>query len=71
MEKLSEHEGATVFEKKVVKTGQKRKRLEKGDPSDVDGYQGNIHIHILLKVLNLSIVFIKLCINYRSMEGIC
>ena len=47
-----------MFEKKLVRTGQKRKRLEKGDPSDVDGYQGNVHIHILWKVLNLSIVFI-------------
>lgn len=38
---LGEQEGATVFEKKIVKTGQKRKRLEKGDPGDIDGYQGN------------------------------
>ena len=60
-----------MFEKKLVRTGQKRKRLEKGDPSDVDGYQGNVCIHILLNVLNHSIVFIKLCVNYRSMEGIC
>ena len=39
-EKLSEHEGATVFEKKVVRTGEKRKREDKGDPADVGGYKG-------------------------------
>ena len=36
-----EHEGASIFEKKVVRTGEKRKRLEKGDPAVIDGYQGN------------------------------
>ena len=29
-----------MFEAKKVCTGIKRKRLEKGDPSDVDGYEG-------------------------------
>jgi pre-mRNA-processing factor 17 len=38
--RLKEMGGATVGEVKVVKTGQKRKRLDKGDPGDVDGYQG-------------------------------
>lgn len=38
--KLKEQSGETVFEKKVVKTGQKRKRLDKGDPGVIDGYQG-------------------------------
>lgn len=30
----------TVFEAKTVRTGVKRKRLDKGDPGDVDGYEG-------------------------------
>ena len=30
----------TVFEAKTVRTGAKRKRLDKGDPGDVDGYEG-------------------------------
>lgn len=38
---MMEHGGASIFEKKVVRTGEKRKRLEKGDPAVIDGYQGN------------------------------
>lgn len=30
----------TVFEAKTVRTGEKRKREEKGDPGDVEGYMG-------------------------------
>ncbi len=33
-------EGVTVFEAKTVATGVKRKRNDKGDPGDVDGYAG-------------------------------
>ena len=33
-------EGLTVFEAKSVRTGEKRKREDRGDPSDVDGYKG-------------------------------
>ena len=33
-------EGLTVFEAKSVSTREKRKREDKGDPSDVDGYKG-------------------------------
>lgn len=40
LERMNELEGVTVFEAKTVRTGQKRKREEKGDPGDVDGYQG-------------------------------
>lgn len=40
IEKISEEEGVTVFEKKVVRTGEKRKREDKGTPDDIDGYKG-------------------------------
>ena len=40
IEKISEKEGVTVFEKKVVRTGEKRKREDKGTPDDIDGYKG-------------------------------
>ena len=40
IEKISEQEGVTVFEKKVVRTGEKRKREDKGTPDDIDGYKG-------------------------------
>ena len=30
----------SVFEVKLVRTGQKRRRKEKGDPADLDGYMG-------------------------------
>jgi pre-mRNA-processing factor 17 len=33
-------EGLTVFEAKTVRSGEKRKREEKGDPGDIDGYKG-------------------------------
>lgn len=33
-------EGLTVFEAKTIRSGAKRKREGKGDPADVDGYQG-------------------------------
>lgn len=39
-ERAGELESVTVFEAKTVRTGVKRKRLEKGDPGDVDGYMG-------------------------------
>ena len=32
--------GISVFEAKTVLTGKKRKRKEKGDPSDPEGYMG-------------------------------
>lgn len=37
---MQQHGGASIFEKRIVKTGEKRKRLEKGDPAVIDGYQG-------------------------------
>lgn len=40
MEAIQQHGGASIFEKRIVKTGEKRKRLEKGDPAVIDGYQG-------------------------------
>ena len=40
VEKAKEMEGITVFETKNIQTGKKRKREEKGDPSDIDGYKG-------------------------------
>ena len=40
MERADELEGATVFEVKQVRTGEKRKREEKGDPGDIEGYMG-------------------------------
>ncbi|XP_064404437.1 pre-mRNA-processing factor 17-like isoform X2 [Halichondria panicea] len=39
-ERAGELEGVTVFEAKTVSTGVKRKRLDKGDPGEVDGYEG-------------------------------
>ena len=39
-EKAEELEEVTVFEAKTVFTGVKRKRLDKGDPGEVDGYEG-------------------------------
>lgn len=39
-ERAKELDGLTVFEAKTVRTGAKRKREDKGDPADVDGYQG-------------------------------
>ena len=39
-EKISDLEAATVFERKVVRTTKKRKREDKGDLGDIDGYQG-------------------------------
>ncbi len=38
--KADQLEGVTVFEAKTVCTGVKRKRLDKGDPGDVEGYAG-------------------------------
>ena len=38
-ERAKELDGLTVFEAKTVRTGAKRKREDKGDPADVDGYQ--------------------------------
>ena len=32
--------GVSVFEVKKVLTGTKRKRMEKGDPGDLEGYMG-------------------------------
>lgn len=40
VEKADKLEKITVFETKQVRTGMKRKREEKGDPGDVDGYKG-------------------------------
>ena len=40
LEKILENEGASLFEKKVVRTKEKRKREEMGDPGDVEGYKG-------------------------------
>ena len=40
IERADEMEGATVFEVKQVRTGEKRKREEKGDPADTEGYMG-------------------------------
>ena len=40
LERVEELEGATVFERKVVRTGEKRKRESKGDPGEIDGYMG-------------------------------
>ena len=37
---MNELEGVTVFEAKTVRTGQKRKREDKGDPGDLEGYKG-------------------------------
>ena len=39
-ERAGELEGISVFEVKKVFTGKKRKRKEKGDPGDLDGYMG-------------------------------
>lgn len=39
-DRAKEMEGLTVFEAKSVRTGEKRRRESKGDPSDVDGYKG-------------------------------
>lgn len=33
-------DGLTVFEAKSVRSSRKRKREDKGDPGDVDGYKG-------------------------------
>ena len=38
--RAGELEGVSVFEVKKVFTGKKRKRKEKGDPGDLDGYMG-------------------------------
>ena len=38
--RAEELDGMTVFEAKTVRTSKKRKREEKGDPADVDGYMG-------------------------------
>ena len=40
LERMNELEGMTVFEAKTVRTGQKRKREDKGDPGDLEGYKG-------------------------------
>lgn len=40
LERAGEMEGATVFEVKQVRTGEKRKREDKGDPGDTEGYMG-------------------------------
>ncbi len=40
MESASIHEGTSLFEKKIVRTKEKRKRESKGDPAVVDGYKG-------------------------------
>ena len=45
VERIDELEGATVFERKVVRTGEKRKRAPKGDPGDIDGYMGELTTH--------------------------
>ena len=42
LEKVSNNEGASIFERKVVRTREKRKREEKGDPADVEGYKGTV-----------------------------
>ena len=39
-ERAGELEGVSVFEVKKVFAGKKRKRKEKGDPGDLDGYMG-------------------------------
>lgn len=40
LDRADEMAGATVFEVKQVRTGEKRKREEKGDPGDTEGYMG-------------------------------
>ena len=40
LDRAQELDGATVFERKVVRTGEKRKREAKGDPGVIDGYMG-------------------------------
>ena len=39
-QRASELQGISVFETKSVLTGKKRKRKEKGDPEEVEGYMG-------------------------------
>ena len=40
MDRATESEGLTVFEAKTVRSTRKRKREEKGDPADIEGYKG-------------------------------
>lgn len=40
LDRADELEGATVFEVRQVRTGEKRKREDKGDPADSEGYMG-------------------------------
>ncbi len=39
-DRAREMDALTVFEAKMVRTGEKRKREDKGDPGEVDGYKG-------------------------------
>lgn len=39
-ERAETMEGVSVFEMKKVRTGEKRKREDRGDPADVEGYMG-------------------------------
>ncbi len=47
VEKMSENEGASLFEKKVIRTKEKRKREEIGDPGDIEGYKGTCDLTVM------------------------
>ena len=57
--------GVSVFEIKEVRTGKKRKRKEKGDPEDLDGYMGpwREYVDQVKEHLPTPLTFIYMCIS--------
>lgn len=46
VEKAKDSKGLTVFEASKPRAGDKRKREDRGDPGEIDGYKGNIDIYL-------------------------
>lgn len=46
VEKAKDSKGLTVFEASKPRAGDKRKREDRGDPGEIDGYKGNIDVSL-------------------------